>query len=179
MSSGQRKNSRTRTKSGAGRTNAMNKTRRSPSKELAKTAEHVKKQSIKAHAPRPRPRANGSAGHDLKAEHVKKQPIKPHDQRPRPAANGSPGHDLNAISNSTSSLPVTVVGKKTDIVALRTPAAANGISDLRPANAGLMSFSPLAELLRQQDLLTSMMLNVMQTQQHWARAFSGLPWRTA
>ena len=152
MSSGQRKNSRTRTKSGAGRTNAMNKTRRSPSKELAKTAEHVKKQSIKP---------------------------PPHDQRPRPAANGSPGYDLNAISNSTSSLPVTVVGKKTDIVALRTPAVATGISDLRSANAGLMSFSPLAMLLRQQELLTSVMLNVMQTQQQWARSFSRLPWRTA
>ena len=182
MSSGQRKNSRTRTKSGAGRTNTMNKTRRSPSKGLAKTAEHVKKQSIKQsikpHAPRPRPRANGSAGHDLKAEHVKKQPIKPQDQRPRPAA-GSPGHDLNAISNSTSRLPVTLVGKKTDIVALRTPAVATGISDLRSANAGLMSFSPLAMLLRQQELLTSVMLNVMQTQQQWARSFSRLPWRTA
>ena len=206
MSSGQRKNSRTRTKSGAGRTNAMNKTRRSPSKGLARTAEHVKKQSIKPHDPRPRPRANGSAGHDLRAEHVKKnkaarprprphangsaghdlraehvkkQPMKPHDQRPRPAANGPPGHDLNAISNSTSSLPVTLVGKKTEIVALRTPAAATGISDLRSANAGLRSFSPLAMLLRQQELLTSVMLNVMRTQQQWARSFSSLPWRTA
>ena len=150
MSSGQRNNSRTRTKSGAGRAKATNKTRRSPSKELARTAEHVKKQSTK-----------------------------PHDQRPRPPANGSPGHDLNAISNSTSSTPVTVVGKQTDTVALRTPAAANGISDLRSANAGLMSFSPLAILLRQQEVLTSVMLNVMQTQQHWARAFCGLPWRTA
>jgi hypothetical protein len=149
MSSGQRKNSRARTKSGTGRTKAKNKTRRSPSKELARTAEHVKKQSIK-----------------------------PHDQR-RPAANGSAGHDLNSISNSTSSPPVTVVGKQTDTVALRTPAAANGISDQRSANAGLMSFSPLVMLLRQQGLLTSMMLNVMQTQQHWARAFSRLPWRTA
>ena len=149
MSSGQRKNSRTRTKSGTGRTKAKNKTRRSP-KELARTAEHVKKQSIK-----------------------------PHDQRPLPAANGSAGHDLNSISNSTSSPPVTVVEKQTDIVALRTPAAANGISDLRSANAGLMSFSPLAILLRQQEVLTSVMLNVMQTQQHWARAFSRSPWRTA
>ena len=51
MSSGQRKNSRTRTKSGTGRTKAKNKTRRSPSKALARTAEHVKKQSIKPHAP--------------------------------------------------------------------------------------------------------------------------------
>jgi hypothetical protein len=143
MSSGQRKNSRTRTKSGTGRTKEKNKTRRSPSKELARTAEHVKKQSIKLH-----------------------------DQLPRPAANGSAGHDLNSISNSTSSPPV-------DIVALRTPAAANGISDLRSANAGLMSFSPLGILLRQQELLTSVMLNVMQTQQHWARAFSRSPWRTA
>lgn len=149
MSSGQRKNSRTRTKSGTGRTKAKNKTRRSP-KELARTAEHVMKQSIK-----------------------------PHDQRPRPAADGSAGHDLNSISNSTSIPPVTVVGKQTDIVALRTPAAANGISDLRSANAGLMSFSPLAILLRQQEVLTSVMLNVMQTQQHWARAFSRSPWRTA
>jgi hypothetical protein len=112
--SGQRKNSRTRTKSEIGRTKAKSKTRRSPSKELARTAE-------------------------------------PHDKRPRPAANGS---------------------------ALRTSAAANGISDLRSANAGLMSFSPLVMLLRQQGLLTSMMLNVMQTQQQWARAFSGLPRRT-
>ena len=149
MSSGQRKNSRTRTKSGTGRTKAKNKTRRS-SKELARTAEHVKKQSIKRH-----------------------------DQRPRPAANGSAGHDLNAISNGTSNPPVTVVGKQTDIAALRTSAAANGISDLRSANAGLVSFSPLVMLLRQQGLLTSMMLNVMQTQQHWARAFSRSPWRTA
>ena len=148
MSSGQRKNSRTRTKSGTGRTKAKNKTRRSP-KELARTAEHVKKQSIK-----------------------------PHDQLPRPAANGSAGQDLK-ISNSTSSPPVTVVGKQSDIVALRTPAAANGIRDLRSANAGLMSFSPLAILLRQQEVLTSVMLNVMQTQQHWARAFSRSPWRTA
>ena len=148
MSSGQRKNSRTRTKSGTGRTKAKNKTRHSPSKALARTADHVKKQSIK-----------------------------PHDQLPRPAANGSAGHDLNSISNSTSP-PVTVVGKQTDIVA-RRPAAANGISDLRSANAGLMSFSPLGILLRQQELLTSVMLNVMQTQQHWARAFSRSSWRTA
>ena len=146
MSSGQRKNSRTRTKSGTARTKAKNKTRRSPSKALARTVEHVKK-AIKPHGTR----------------------------RPRPAANGSAGHDLNAISNSTSSTPVTVVGKQTDAVALRTP---NGISDERSANAGLMSFSPLAMLLRQQELLTSMMLNVMQTQQHWGRAFSRLPWRT-
>jgi|SRR5688572_7191310 hypothetical protein len=146
MRSGQRKNARSRTKSGTGRTKAKNKTRRS-SKELARTAEHVKKQSIKP--------------------------------RPRPAANGSAGHDLNAISNGTSNPPVTVVGKQTDIAALRTSAAANGISDLRSANAGLVSFSPLVMLLRQQGLLTSMMLNVMQTQQHWARVFSSLPWRTA
>jgi hypothetical protein len=150
MRSGQRKNSRTRTKSETGRTKAKNKTRRSPSKELARTAQHVKKVSIK-----------------------------PHDQRPRPAANGSAGHDLNAISNGTSNPPVTVVEKQSDIGALRTSAAANGSSGLRSANPGLMSFSPLAILLRQQGLLTSMMLNVMQTQQHWARAFSGLPWRTA
>ena len=147
MSSGQRKNSRTRTKSGTGRTKAKNKPRRSPSKALARTAEHVKK-TIKPHGTR----------------------------RPLPAANGSAGHDLKA---SPSSTPVTVVGKQIDTVALRTPAAANGISDERSANAGLMSFSPLAMLLRQQELLTSVMLNVMQTQQHWARAFSRLPWRTA
>ena len=147
MSSGRQKNSRTRTKSGTGRTKAKNK--RSPSKELARTAEHVKKQSIKPHA-----------------------------HRPRPAANGSAGHDRNAISNSTSSPAVTGVGKQTDTVGLRTPAE-NGISDLRSANSGPMSFSPLVMLLRQQQLLTSVMLNVMQTQQHWARAFSGLPWRTA
>jgi hypothetical protein len=42
-----------------------------------------------------------------------------------------------------------------------------------------MSFSPLGILLRQQELLTSVMLNVMQTQQHWARAFNRSPWRTA
>ena len=150
MSSGQRKNSRARTKSGTGRTKAKNKTRRSPSKALARTADHVKKQSIK-----------------------------PHDQLPRPAANGSAGHDLKAISNSPSSTPVTVVGKQTDTVALRTPAAANGISDQRSANADPMSFSPLAMLLRQQELVTSMMLNVIQTQQHWGRAFSRFPWRTA
>jgi hypothetical protein len=42
-----------------------------------------------------------------------------------------------------------------------------------------MSFSPLVMMLRQQQLLTSVMLNVMQTQQHWGRAFSRLPWRTA
>ena len=149
MSPGQRKNSPTRTKSGTCRTKAKNKTRRSPSKALARTAEHVKK-TIKPHGTR----------------------------RLRAAANGSAGHDLKAISNSTSSTPVTVVGKQTDTVALRTPAAANGISDERSANAGLMSFSPLAMLLRQQELLTSMMLNVMQTQQHWGRAFSRLPWRT-
>jgi hypothetical protein len=149
MTSRQQKNSRTRTKSGTGRTKAKNKTRHSPSKELARTADHVKKQSIK-----------------------------PHDQLPRPAANGSAGHDLNSISNSTSP-PITVVGKQTDIVARRTAAAANGISDLRSANAGLMSFSPLGILLRQQELLTSVMLNVMQTQQHWARAFSRSSWRTA
>ena len=149
MSSGQQKNSRTRTKSGTGRTKAKNKTRRSPSKGLARTAEHVKKQSIKPHA-----------------------------QRPRPSPNGSAGHDRNAISNSTSSPAVTGVGKQTDTVALRTPAE-NGISDLRSANSGPMSFSPLVMLLRQQQLLTSVMLNVMQTQQHWARAFSGLQWRTA
>ena len=141
MSPGQRKNSPTRTKSGTCRTKAKNKTRRSPSKALARTAEHVKK-TIKPHGTR----------------------------RPRPAANGSA--DLN-------STPVTVVGKQTDTVALRTPAAANGISDERSANAGLMSFSPLVMMLQQQQLLTSVMLNVMQTQQHWARAFSRLPWRTA
>jgi hypothetical protein len=112
------------------------------------------------------------------AEHVKKQSIKPHDQRPLPAANGSAGHDLNSISNSTSIPPVTVVEKQTDIVALRTPAAANGISNLRSANTGLMSLSPMAMLLRQQEFLTSMMLNVMQSQQHWARAFSRFPGRT-
>ena len=149
MSSGQRKNSRTRTKSGTGRTKAKNKTRRSPAKALARTAEHVKKT------------------------------IRGGSQRPRPAANGSAGHDRNAISNNTNSPPVTVVGEQTDIVALRPPAARNGNSDQRSANAGLMSFSPLAMMLRQQQLLTSVMLNVMQTQQHWARAFSGLPWRTA
>ena len=146
MSPGQRKNSPTRTKSGTCRTKAKNKTRRSPSKALARTAEHVKK-TIKPHGTR----------------------------RLRAAANGSAGHDLKAISNSPSSTPVTVVGKQTDTVALRTP---NGISDERSANAGLMSFSPLAMLLRQQEFLTSMMLNVMQTQQHWGRAFSRLPWRT-
>jgi len=61
-----------------------------------------------------------------------KQSIKPHGtQRSRPAAaNESAGHDLKAISNGTSSPSVTV-GKQTDIVALRTPAAANRISDLR------------------------------------------------
>jgi hypothetical protein len=147
MSSGQRKKSRTPTKSGTGRT--KNKTRRSPSKALARTAEHVKKQSKK-------PRET---------------------QRPRPAtANGSAGH-LYAISNGTSSPPFTVAGTQMDIGALRTPAAA--IGDLRSASAGLMAFSPLAMLLRQQELLTSIMLNVMQTQQHWARACSRLPWRTA
>jgi len=150
MSSRHRKNSRMRTKSGTGRTKAKNKTRRSPSKALARTADHVKKQAIKLH-----------------------------DQLPRPAGNGSAGHDLNSISNSTSSPSVTVVEKQTDIMARRTPAAANGIRDLRSANAGLMSFSPLGILLRQQQLLTSVMLNVMQAQQHWARAFSRSPWRTA
>jgi hypothetical protein len=71
------------------------------------------------------------------------------------------------------------VGKQTDIAALRIPAEANGISDLRSVNAGLMSLSPLAILLRQQEVLTSVMLNVIQTQQYWARAFSRSPWRTA
>jgi len=141
---------------------------------LARAAEHVKKQLTKPHDQRPRPPANRSVKNDLSAEHDKKQSMKPNDRRARPPANGS--HvDLNAISNSTSSPAVTVVEKQTDIVALRTPAAANGISDVRPANAGLMSFSPLAMLLRQQDLMTSVMLNVMQTQQHWARALCRLP----
>jgi hypothetical protein len=147
----ERKNSRTRTKSGTGRSKAKNKTRRSPSKVLAARA----------------------------AEHFKKQSVKPHDQRPRSAANQSAGHDLNAIPNSASSPLVTLKGKQADIAALPAQAAANGSSNLRSANAGLMSFSPLAMLLRQQGLLASMMLNVMQTQQHWARAFCGLPWRTA
>ena len=147
MKSVQRKKSRPPTKAGTGRAKAKNKTRRSPSKALARTAEHVKKQSTKSRET----------------------------QRPRPAtAKGSAGH-LNAVSG-TSSPPVTVVGTQTDIVALRTPAAA--ISDLR-SNAGLMAFSPLAMMLRQQQLLRSMMLNVMQTQQHWAMACSRLPWRTA
>jgi hypothetical protein len=140
MRSGQRKNSRSRAKSGTARTKAKTKTRRSSSKELARTAEHVKKNSTK------------------------------HGQRSRLAATGSVEHAQITICN-----PVA----ENDIAALRTPAAANGISDLRSANAGLMSFSPLAMLLRQQELLTSVMLNVMQTQQHWARAFSRLPWRTA
>ena len=148
MKSGQRKKSRTLTKSGTGRAKAKNKTRRPSSKALGRTAEHVKKQSTK-------PRDT---------------------QRPRPAtANGSAGH-LNAISKGTSS-PSTVVGMQTDIVAMRPPAAA--IGDLQSTNAGLMAFSPLAMLLRQQQLLASIMLNAMQTQQHWARACSRLPWRTA
>jgi hypothetical protein len=105
-----------------------------------------------------------------KAEHIKKKSIK--HQRPRPAAAGSTEHALNKTSSP-------VVGKQTDMTALRTPAAANGISNLRLANTGLMSLSPLAMLLRQQELLTSMMLNVMQNQQHWARAFSRLAWPTA
>ena len=149
MKSGQRKKSRTPTKSGTGRAKAKNKTRRPPTKALGRTAEHVKKQSTK-------PRET---------------------QRPRPAtANGSAGH-LNAISKGTSSPSVTVVGMQTEIVAMRPPAAA--IGDLQSTNAGLMTFSPLAMLLRQQQLLASMMLNAMQTQQHWARACSRLPWRTA
>src|SRR5688572_517035 len=61
MRSGQRKNSRTRATSGKGPTKAKNKTRRSPAKALARTAEHVKK-TIKPHGTRrPRPAANGSA----------------------------------------------------------------------------------------------------------------------
>ena len=51
MSTGQRKNSRTRTKSGTARTKAKNKTRRSPSKALARTAEHVKKSDKAARHP--------------------------------------------------------------------------------------------------------------------------------
>ena len=127
MRSGQRKNSPTRAKSGTARTKAKTKTRRSSLKELARTAEHVKKSTK-------------------------------HGQRPRSAATGSAEHAQIAICNP-------VAGN--DIAALRTPAAANGISNLRSANTGLMSLSPMAMLLRQQEFLTSMMLNVMQSQQHW------------
>jgi hypothetical protein len=99
------------------------------------------------------------------SEHVKKQAIKPHStRRLRPAASkGSAGQELNEISNSTSSRVVTAsAGKQTNTGPTLS-----------------MAFSPLAMLLRQQILLTSMMFNAMQTQQHWARAFSGLQWRTA
>jgi len=150
MSSAHRKNSRTRTRSGAGRTKPKNKRSRSTTKALASTAEHVKK-----------------------------QPMKPHRaQRPRPAApNGSAGHERKPTSKGTDGRSVTAsVEKQTDIAAPRTPPAANENSGRRSASAGptqIMAFwSPLAMLLRQQALLTSMMLNVMHSQQRWARAFS-------
>jgi len=128
MNSGQRKNSRTRTKSKTGRTKA----RRSAAKALARTAEHVKRQAIKPRSTR----------------------------QPHPVApNGSVGHELNAISTGTSSRSLTAsVRKQTD-------------------PAPVMLFSPLAMLVRQQKILTTMLLHAMQTQQNWARAFS--PWRTA
>jgi hypothetical protein len=98
------------------------------------------------------------------SEHVKKQPIKPHStRRLRPAApNGSAGQELNEISNSSGHLVTASEGKQTN----------TGPTQSR-------AFSPLATLLRQQKLLTPMMFNAMEAQQHWARALSRLQWRTA
>ena len=151
MSSAQRKKRRTHTRSGTGRTKAKNKTIRSTTKALANTAEHVKKHELikPRRAPRPRSAApNGSAGPERK-----------------PAPNGTGARTVTAS-----------VEKPSDVAEVLTAAAANENSDLRSAGAGptqiMVFWSPMAMLLRQQSVLTSMMLNVIHSQQYWARAFS-------
>ena len=144
MGSAQRKNSRARRR--AGRTKAKIKTRRSTTKALSSTTEPVKKQPIK-------PRQRGYAAASIGSSAHRRKPI------------------LNGRDGRSSS-----VKTQTDITALPPATAANENRDLRPASAGptqiIAFWSPVAMVLRQQALLTSMLLSITHSHQLWARAFS-------
>ena len=95
-----------------------------------------------------------------KADHVRRQALKP-----GPSVR-APGKEVDTNDRLSSNGP----GKTPE--GLRTAANEN----LRPALSGptqaLAFWSPMAVLLRQQTLLASMWLNVIQSQRHWAQAFS-------
>ncbi len=95
-----------------------------------------------------------------KADHVKRQ---------------SPGPDIQIRasgkgSNTTKKLSPKNTGDMTEML---PPAA---MKNARPALAGLVQdlafWSPMALLMRQQTLMASMALNLMQSQRLWAQALS-------
>jgi hypothetical protein len=92
-----------------------------------------------------------------KSEHVKRQSLR----LPAPVkASGT------KKKHSTKS-----IGETPEV--LRAPATDNSRPALDPTQM-LAYWSPMALLLRQQRLLASMALNVMQSQRHWAQAFTRL-----
>ena len=96
-----------------------------------------------------------------KADHVRRQALKP-----GPSVR-APGREVGINERLSSNNPGTTPEL------LRT-AAKNG--NLRPALSGLTQalafWSPMAVLLRQQTLMASMSLNVIQSQSLWAQAWS-------
>ena len=94
-----------------------------------------------------------------KADHVKRQPLKP---GPSVRAPGEVGTNERPSSNGSGKTPEV----------LRTAANEN----LQPALSGLTQalafWSPMAVLLRQQTLLASMSLNVIQSQRLWTQAWT-------
>ena len=79
------------------------------------------------------------------AEPVKKQLTKPRQRGPSAASNGSSAHRRKPVLNGTDGRSVTQT---------------------------MAFWSPVAMVLRQQALLTSMLLTITHSQQLWARAFS-------
>ena len=97
-----------------------------------------------------------------KADHVRRQALKP-----GPTVR-APGKEVGANKKLTSNAP-NAPGETPEV--LRTAANEN----LRPALSGLMqalAWSPMAVLLRQQSLLASMSLNVIQSHRLWAQAWT-------
>ena len=96
-----------------------------------------------------------------KAEHVKKQALKP---APQFRAAGK-------VSETRKKPSINGTGKSPEV--LRAAATKNSPPALGPMQI-LAFWSPMAELLRQQRLFTSMVLNVMQYQRHWTSSLQSL-----
>jgi len=144
MTSVRGKKSRSAPRSGSNRAKAKAKKRRSTTMALVSPTKHVKTQSRKPH---------------------RGQRAQPRNEQ-MPTGGGAGGRANSAPTRKRkgAATPLTAaMDRKTDLRSARSD----------PARI-MVFWSPMAIVLRNQRMLSSIMLNVIQAQQHWARALQRL-----